>query len=208
MRHYTERFKKAVVKKVLSPGVILAEVGEKLNVHRSTIRQWKKQYQEELQAEIQQEETKLLETIHPADEEPLDIDKLILEYERKHLSAKQQVQEQTIDRIVDQGKLPSEYGNREKYLLVERYRHVPADQRGILLRRAGLRSDHISLWEEELLSMSKKKIDNNEYIRKIEDENKALQKKVRELERDKKELKILVELKKKYPSLFKEDGDD
>ena len=41
---YTENFKKQVVKKVLSPGVMIKDVCGKLNVSLSAVGRWKKQY--------------------------------------------------------------------------------------------------------------------------------------------------------------------
>jgi predicted glycosyltransferase involved in capsule biosynthesis len=78
----------------------------------------------------------------------------------------------------------------------------------VFFRRAGLHSEHIKLWEDEILAMGKKEMDKSDYIKNLEEENKKLNKKLKELERDKKELQVLIELKKKYPTLFKGDGED
>jgi hypothetical protein len=55
--------------------------------------------------------------------------------------------------------------------------------------------------------MSKKQIDKDEYIKKLESEKKTLLKQVKNLERDKRELEFLIEIKKKHPRLFGEDKE-
>ena len=205
MRHCTEKFKKEVVKKILTPGVLMNEVCQKLNIREETARKWRRKYQKELQFEV---ENKFLESIQPIKEEEINIDMLLAEYDRKDLPPKEKEKEQTIDRILEQGKLPIQYEHQEKYLLVHKFRQLQTDKQGMLLRKAGLQSNHIKLWEEELLTMAKKNLDKNDYIKQLEEQNKKLQKQLKESEREKKELKILIELKKKYQDLFKEDEDN
>ncbi len=75
------------------------------------------------------------------------------------------------------------------------------------MRSYSLQSGHIRQWEDEILSMGKKHTDQDELIKKLEQENKELRKKLKESERDKRELEILIELKKKYKTLFEQDED-
>jgi len=55
--------------------------------------------------------------------------------------------------------------------------------------------------------MSKKSIASDEYTKQLEIQVKQLQKLLSESERDNRELKILIELKKKYPRLFQQDEE-
>lgn len=206
MRTYSERFKKEVVKKALTPGIIMKEVCQKLNIDYSTILRWKKIYATEVQTEA---ENIVLATIQAEEEEEkIDIDELLAKSERQEMSCEKLHLEETIDRILKEGKLPSKYKLQEKYAIVNKFRSLKKEEQGRFFRRAGLRSQYITLWEEEILSMGKKEVDKSDYIKKLEDENKTLNKKLKELERDKDELQILIKLKKKYTTLFKEDGED
>lgn len=64
------------------------------------------------------------------------------------------------------------------------------------------------MWEDEILAMGKKESDRDAIIKKLEDENKQLRKQLKESEKEKRELEILIELKKKYKTLFKQDGEE
>jgi transposase-like protein len=205
MHHCTEKFKKEVVKKILTPGVVQKDICEKLNITYHTITKWKSKYRKEIQAEVEQQ---VLDSIQPEVEEDVDIEKLLFEIERSDLSEEKLNQEQTIDKILSKGKLPKDYNRQEKYSIVQKARSLEGSELGMFYRRAGLQSQHIKLFEEELISMSKKEIDKSDYIKKLEAENKKLQKHNKELERDKNELQILIELKKKYPTLFKNGEED
>lgn len=202
MQTYTENFKKSLVKKVLIPGVNLQDVANKLNISPSTITRWKRTYGKELQLEVEKE---FLDSIQPEEEEEIDIDQLIKEFERKDMPEKRLEQEQTIDKLLEKGKHPIEYTQQEKFLLIEKIRSLQDSELGVFCRKTGIKNQHIKLWEEELFKMAKNEINQSEKIKELEEENKKLQKQLKESEKEKKELKILIGLKKKYQNLFNEE---
>ena len=195
---YTEDFKKQVVKKILSPGVFQSKVAQKLKISRSVIQKWKVRYADEVKAEIVQINIEAL-----LEEEKVDIDKLLLEAELP-----EDRREIEVLGKIKKGQPPSHYTNFEKYAIITRLKRMTGEQAGIFLRSYGLQSGHIKMWEDEILAMGKKQLDQNEIIRKQEEEIKLLRKQLKAAERDKRELEILVELKKKYKNLFKEEGED
>lgn len=197
--YYTENFKKQVVKKLLSPGVRIVDVTRKLNVGKSTVSKWKKKYVHEVQSEVKEIDVEEL-----LKEEEIDFDELwsATEFIESENVKQPDQEELTIDKIFAKGKTPSQYNMLEKYVIVNEYKKLFSGEAGIFLRTYGLHSQYIKLWEEEIFAMSKKRIEKDEYIQKLEEEKKALLKQVKGLERDKNELKILIELKKKYPTLF------
>ncbi len=195
---YTEEFKKQVVKKVLSPGIVLTEVSRKLKLSSSSIHQWKKLYADEVRSEVVQIDIERI--LH---EEPVDIEKMLMETEPE---AKQREME-ALTRI-EKGKPASQYTTLEKYVIIHHLKDLPDDETGIFLRSYGLQSGHIRRWEDEILAMGKKHLDQDEIIKRQEEEIKQLRKQLKEAVRDKRELEILIELKKKYKTLFKQDGED
>jgi transposase len=97
----------------------------------------------------------------------------------------------------------------EKLALLLESKTVATDEMGDWLRRHGLHSEHLPLWEQELTTMTndanKAQKDENATLRK---ENKRLQK---ENERQKQalvEAAILLTLKKKHRNLFEDDKED
>jgi transposase-like protein len=195
---YTEAFKKQVVKKVLSPGIVMTEIAEKLKIHPGTIGEWKKRYGEEMKAEIVQ-----LDLDRLLYEEPVDIERMLREAEPE---AEQREQE-ALDRI-QKGLPPSQYKSVEKYVIIKHLKQLSETETGVFLRSYGLQSGHIKQWEDEILAMGKKHLDQDEIIKRQEEEIKHLRKQLKESEREKRELEILIELKKKYKTLFKQDGED
>ena len=136
-------------------------------------------------------------------EEEVDIEKILLEAEPEN--EKREIEQ--LEKI-KKGQSASRYTTIEKYVIISHLRKVSQEQAGIFLRSYGLQSGHIKKWEEEILTMGKKQLDQNEKISKLEDENKTLRKQIKEIERDKRELEILIELKKKYKHLFRQEGED
>jgi len=195
---YTEDFKKQVVKKALSPGVIISEVARKLKISEHSIRGWRRLYAEEVKSEIVQINIDVL-----LQEEKVDIDKLLLEAEKPEDKREMEI----INRI-EKGRQVSHYTNLEKYAIITHLKKMTGEQTGIFLRSYGLQSGHIKMWEDGILAMGKKQLDQNEIIKRQEEEIKLLRKQLKAAERDKRELEILVELKKKYKNLFKEEGED
>ena len=201
---YTESFKKQVVKKVLSPGVIAREVCRKLHVSETSLRDWKARYGAEMQALVQEVDLGPL-----LEEKEVDVDELLREADRGQLceATGSSGIASHIDELARTGKAASAFNERDKYAIVKAVRSLPGDKRGGFLRRHGLDDRHIALWEEELIAMSKATISRDEYTRKLEEENKLLKKQLAAAERDKHELEVIIELKKKYPTLFKPDAE-
>ena len=201
---YTEDFKKQVVKKVLSPGVLQIEVCRKLKISVGTVLDWKRIYGAEMQKEIQEIDVGTL-----LYEDPIDIEELLrkVDFQELKQSSGSDVLALQIDHIRRAKKMAAQYTDADKYAVVLSFRAIPDEQQGLLLRQLGLQSTHIKLWEETLISMSKKPIARDEYTKQMEAEIKLLKKQLAESERDNRELKILIELKKKYPNLFQQDEE-
>jgi transposase-like protein len=195
---YTEEFKKQVVKKVLSPEVLIKDIARKLKISTTSIHDWKKQYGDEIKSQIIQIDIDKI--LH---EEPVDIEKLLLDAEPEE----KQRELEALGRI-EKGKPPTQYKTLEKYVIIHHLKKLTANEAGVFLRSYGLQSGHIRLWEDEILAMGKKQMNQNELIKRLEEENKQLRKQLKEAERDKRELEIIIELKKKYKTLFKQDGED
>ena len=201
---YTEDFKKQVVRKVLSPGVIQREVSRKLKISLNAIQNWKARYATEVQQEIQEIDVEAL-----LFEPPVDVEELLRKADGQELAqaSGSQILTQQMDRLRGQGKSVSQYTDADRYAIVMSLRALPSEQQGQWLRQLGLQSPHIRLWEDQLITMSKKPIAADQYTKQLEDEIKHLRKQLGEAERDNRELKILIELKKKYPTLFQQDED-
>jgi transposase-like protein len=204
MMLYTEDFKKQVVRKILSPGIRPADVARKLGISLSSIKHWKIRYREEMQKEVQEIDIEAL-LYEPA----VDVEELLLRVEREELTQTSGSDSlaQQIDQIKRKGKNASQYTDADKFAVVMSLRSMPTEQQGIWLRQLGVQGPHIRLWEDQLITMSKKPIQTDQYTKQLEDENRLLKKQLTEAERDNRELKILIELKKKYPSLFHQDED-
>jgi transposase-like protein len=195
---YTEEFKKQVVRKVLSPGVLIVDVARKLNISLGAICDWKKLYGKEVKDEIVQIDIDRI--LH---EDPVDIDKLLLDAEPE-----QERQEGEVLKKIEKGLSPGQYKLHEKYVMLRHVKKLSAEQQGAFLRSYGLQSRHIEQWEDEILAMGKKEYDRETLLKKLEEENKQLRKQLKQSEKEKRELEILIELKKKYHTLFKQDGEE
>jgi len=202
---YTEDFKKQVVKKVLSPGVLQAEVCRRLHISETSVKNWKIRYGEEVQKEIRELDIEAL-----LREKRVDIEDLLRDAERTERAEMTGSAEvaRHIDELEHSGKTIERYDDHDKYAVVMVVRALPNDRKGEFLRRHGLDDRHIRLWEEELISMSKKTIKDEEYVARLETENKQLRKDLAASERDKHELEVLIELKKKYQVLFKSGEEE
>lgn len=201
---YTESFKKQVVKKALSPGVMQKDICQKLGVSGSALAEWKKRYAAEVQTEIEEIDVAALLA-----EEDIDVEDLLRRAERTDLAEESgsQVIAVHLDQLMNSGKNASEYDPADKYAVVRVVRPLERGKRSLLLRRLGLCERHINQWEEELIKMSKQSISNDERLKALEEENKRLKKQLVESERGRHELEVLIELKKKYHQLF-ESGED
>ena len=113
--------------------------------------------------------------------------------------------------ILDEGDLipPNERHPGEKLALLLESKTIAAERMGEWLRSHGLHSEHIPLWEQELTTtMNDKDKDSKAAISDLRKENKRLQKELARKEKALAEVAILLTLKKKYPTLFEQEGED
>ncbi len=201
---YTENFKKQVVRKALSTGVIQADLCRKLGVSISALQRWKALYSEEVRDEVVEVD---IASILVEDE--VDIDLLLRRAEQKSLEedSGSTAVAARIDQLGSSGKDVAAYNHEDKYAMVRAVRSLDHYKRMPFLRKFGLCERHITQWEEELIKMSKHQISNDERIKALEEENKRLKKQLEESDRDKHELEVLIELKKKYHQLFEPDEE-
>jgi len=201
---YTENFKKQVVGQILKNGVRNIDVSRKLHVSLSAIDDWRKLYAAELAPLIP-----VLDIGPLLVDEPVDVEELLRKAEYLDLkqSSGSDALAQKIDQIRRAKKEISQYTDDDKYAVVMSLRAIPAEAQGIWLRQLGIQNPHIRLWEDKLITMSKKPIDNEQYMKQLEAEVQRLKKNLAEAERDNRELKILIELKKKYHTLFQQDEE-
>ena len=106
-------------------------------------------------------------------------------------------------------KSPRNLSGSEKYQLLMESKKIPKKELGEFLRKRGLHSQHLTLWDQELIEMVK---DNG---KKEKQKVRDLQKKVRELEKElnRKEKALaetaaLLVLKKKLNLLTGDQEDD
>lgn len=101
---------------------------------------------------------------------------------------------------------PSHRHPGEKLALLLESKTMNAVDLGDWLRRHGLHSEHLSIWEQELTSMaSDKKTTTQREIAELRKENRRLQKENKRQEKALAEAAILLTLKKKFPNLYPED---
>lgn len=104
---------------------------------------------------------------------------------------------------------PKNWPPAQKFRLLMEGKLIPSDKKGEWLRTNGLHSEHLTLWEQELSNLMTDKQET------LKAENKALKKKVLELEKaanrkDKAmaEVVALLVLKKKLEERFGVDEED
>jgi hypothetical protein len=104
---------------------------------------------------------------------------------------------------------PNQRSPGEKLQLLLESQKLSGEAKGEWLRQQGLHSEHLTLWEQELVSMVQDKQtelkNENQALKKT---NKQLQRELKKQEKALAELAILISLKKKYPTLFEDEGDD
>ena len=120
----------------------------------------------------------------------------------------QQFRSGTLEAERGDGIQPSRRNPGEKLALLLESRTVSSDAMGEWLRRNGLHTEHLGLWEQELSTMAnaneKKSKDENTRLRK---ENRELKKELARKEKALAEAAVLLTLKKNYPTLFEDDGE-
>ena len=104
---------------------------------------------------------------------------------------------------------PGERDAAEKLRLVLESKEVPEESMGIWLRERGLHSEHLPLWEQEILHIMSDKTDK----RKSKDtellkENKQLKKELARKEKALAEMAALLKLKKKADAIWGDGEDD
>lgn len=104
---------------------------------------------------------------------------------------------------------PSQRSPGEKLALLLESQTIADDAKGEWLRKHGLHTEHLPMWEQELSNiMNDKQTDLKAEIASLKKENKALLKEKKRQEKALSELAILIALKKKYPNLFEEYEED
>lgn len=104
---------------------------------------------------------------------------------------------------------PSHRSPGEKLALLLEGQSISEDAKGDWLRKHGLHSEHLPMWEQELSSiMNDKQTDLKAENARLKKENKALLKDKKRQEKALSELAILISLKKNYPNLFGENEED
>lgn len=105
-------------------------------------------------------------------------------------------------------KSPRYYSDLEKYQMVMEGLRLSEEELGRFLREKGLHSEHLTLWDQELREMVKrKKTQKDLEMRSIIQENKALKKDLARKEKALAEMGALLVLKKKFETLMEEPGD-
>lgn len=104
--------------------------------------------------------------------------------------------------------IPSHRHPGEKLALLLESKAINPDEMGEWLRKRGLHSEHLPLWEQELATMANgtasKKQDETAQLKK---ENKRLKKELAEKEKALADAAVLLMLKKKHQKLFEEGGE-
>jgi len=103
---------------------------------------------------------------------------------------------------------PSHRNPGEKLSLLLESKKITPETLGEWLRKHGLHSEHLKLWEQELATMAndnqKKEKAENAQLRK---ENRELKKDLARKEKALAEAAVLLTLKKKFPTLFEDNGE-
>lgn len=103
---------------------------------------------------------------------------------------------------------PSHRNPAEKLALIIESKTLQDDTKGEWLRKNGLHSEHLPLWEQELTTiLNDKHADKIDEAAELRKENKRLKKELEKKEKALAEAAVLLTLKKKYHTLFKEDGE-
>ena len=138
----------------------------------------------------------------------------------KSISEDTGISEQTIRnwiKAANSGSLDNEAGEKsprhlsgsEKYQLLMESKVVPKKELGEFLRKRGLHSQHLTLWDQELVEMVK---DNGKKekkkVRDLQKEVKDLKKEVRRKDKALAETAALLVLKKKLNLLMGDQEDD
>lgn len=114
----------------------------------------------------------------------------------------------TLEAAGSDGIQPARRNPGEKLALILESRTIGQADMGEWLRRHGLHTEHLRLWEQELSTMAngtEKK--NKDEVPELRKENRALKKELARKEKALAEAAILITLKKNYPTLFEDDRE-
>jgi len=104
---------------------------------------------------------------------------------------------------------PSQRSTREKFKLLIEGKQLTEEQLGDWLRKNGLHTEHLTLWEQELEGIV---MDKQEELRRknkeLEKENRRLKREAQRNEKAMAEALALLTLKKKAEKLFDSDEED
>ena len=121
----------------------------------------------------------------------------------------QQFRDGTINLDGADGIQPSHRHPGEKLALLLESKTVAPAELGDWLRRHGLHSEHLPLWEQELTTMAINKEDRTrDELAALRKENKQLQKELARKNKALTEAAVLLTLKKKHRNLFEVDKAD
>lgn len=104
---------------------------------------------------------------------------------------------------------PDQRSPGEKLVLVLEAKGLPIDQQGEWLRSRGLHSEHLPLWEKELIeTMSDQQGASTDEEKKLKKRIKELEKELNRKDKALSEAAVLLTLKKKYQHLFQNQDPD
>jgi transposase-like protein len=104
---------------------------------------------------------------------------------------------------------PEQRSLSEKMSLLLESRSLPKEEEGEWLRKNGLHSEHLTLWEQELRTgMAKKEKETQEKQKALKDENRRLKKELDRKEKALAEMAALLTLKKKADAYWGAEEDD
>jgi transposase len=104
---------------------------------------------------------------------------------------------------------PGSRSVQERFRILMESKSIPEAEFGEWLRRNGLHSEHLSLWEQELNMLINDKTDKTvARIKELEQENKRLKKELYRKEKALAETAALLTLKKKANAIWGDGEDD
>lgn len=107
----------------------------------------------------------------------------------------QQVKDDSLEPGTPEEQIPKFKSELEKFSLLIESKAIPEESKGEWLRKNGLHSEHLTLWEQEL---AKKMADNTD-IKRVQQENKNLKSELKKAQKEKNQLeKALAEMSALY----------
>jgi transposase len=104
---------------------------------------------------------------------------------------------------------PEQRSPSEKMSLIFESRSLSSEAKGEWLRKNGIHSEHLALWEQELRDqVNDKDSKDKETIKKLKKKNKDLEKELERKEKALAEMAALMVLKKKAEAIWGDDEED